>query len=73
MQSSTISYSTTTFYAKLNDVVDSTRVEKQCKAIEAAKRSRQSNCTLRPDASGRINGKECHLLAFGAMLEEELQ
>ena len=76
-QSSINSHSATAFfYANLNDTVDSEQVEGKRDYVkskfEGAKGSRRSN-TLRPDASGRINNKECHLFAFGALLEEELK
>ena len=67
----------TTFYAKLNDVVDSEPADSEHsddsrKLRRAAARARLNRSPSRPDASGRINNKECHLFAFGALLEEEL-
>ena len=63
----------TIFYAKLNDVDDAEPVEsKSSDERRKSKRSGRSDRTLRPDATGRINNKECHLFAFGALLEEEL-
>ena len=73
-QSSINSHSVTFFYAKLNDVEDAERVEsKSSEERRKCKRSWRSDRTLRPDARGRINNKECHLFAFGPWLEEELQ
>ena len=70
----------TTFYAKLNDVVDSEPADsehnddrrKLRRAAAARARAARNRSPSRPDASGRINNKECHLFAFGALLEEEL-
>ena len=69
----------TFFYAKLNDV-DSEETEhsnrcsgKRRRVVRAKRRAQRNARPFRPDASGRINNKECHLLAFGAWLEEELE
>ena len=79
-QSLTNNQSTSTFfYAKLNDVdSEETEHSSRCRGkrrrVARAKRRAQRNARpLRPDASGRINNKECHLFAFGAWLEEELE
>ena len=63
----------TIFYAKLNDVIDAEPVEsKSSDERRKSKRNGRSDRTLRPDATGRINNKECHLFAFGALFEKEL-
>ena len=53
------------FYGTLNDSDDSNppRQEERTEKRRAARRSR-------PDASGRINNQECHILAFTEKLEE---
>lgn len=57
------------FQGQINDydVVEDEQME-AVKRVERRKAARRS----RPDAKGRINGKECHAFAFAAMFEEEI-
>ena len=58
------------FHSKINDFED-----EQKETAERVKRAGRENGAARrsrPDAKGRINGKECHAFAFAAMFEEEI-
>ena len=66
---------TVAFCGKLNDVdADSNQQENRAERRRAARR-RRGGCrtsSSRPDASGRIGKKECHLFAFLEQLEEQV-
>lgn len=59
-------------YCTLNDGDEpsSPSQEKRTEKRRAARR--RGGRPSRPDASGRIGNKECHLLAFAEMLEEQV-
>ena len=62
------------FYGDLNDVESSSdQHENSAERRRAARRRRGGDrpCT-RPDASGRIGRKECHLFAFVEQFEEQI-
>jgi hypothetical protein len=58
------------FQAKLNDItcigIDQSENLKCAESRRRARRTRRS----RPDARGRINGKECHIFAFTELFDE---
>ena len=64
------------FYEDLNDACSDpnpSQQENRAERRRAARRRRGGDhpCT-RPDASGRIGKKECHLLAFAEKVEEQV-
>ena len=64
---------TVAFCGKLNDVgTDSNQQETSTERRRAARRRRGDRASSRPDASGRIGAKECHILAFTEKFEEEV-
>ena len=63
------------FQGKINDcdVVEDEQM-KAVKRVERRRAARRNGAarSSRPDANGRINGKECHAFAFAAMFEEDI-
>ena len=70
---SNVAEPTVDFYARLNDVdTDSNQQETSTERRRAARRRRGARASSRPDASGRIGDKECHILAFAEKFEEKV-
>ena len=65
------------FHSKINDchVAEDEQMEtaKRVERRRAARRSRGASRRSRPDAKGRINGKECHAFAFAELIEEKIE
>lgn len=60
------------FQSKINSI-DANQQNEEPKLVERRAALRNGDARRpRPDAKGRINGKECHAFVFAALLEEEI-
>ena len=62
------------FQGKINDCDVANEQKETAKHVERRRAARRNGDARRsrPDAKGRINGKECHAFAFAAMFEEDI-